>query len=169
MEMRDSRCDGAPLESPFSGTAAVGSINRFMPKEMRYFLRRDDRFLGYEDLDFAGGTRRCSVWGWYEHDPASGLEIGWHKVYVAVRNGWPMKEVQTMAVEGGAAIEASVDFSFDFASTDVSEGWYLGIPQVEASIFAIPDECNINRQKVEAAKAKTVPHPWGNAGQSQEL
>jgi len=86
MDMIDARCEGAPSEASFAGTAAVGSINRFLPRDARYFVRREDRFLGYEDLPAPGGTRRCSVWGWLETEAQ--VEVGFHKVYIAVRNGW---------------------------------------------------------------------------------
>jgi len=159
--MREARCTGSAADDDalFGGTAAVGSINRLLPRDARLFLSRADRFLGYEDVAVAGGTRRASVWGWYDHDSGPGrAEVGHHKVWVSVRTGWPMREEELMVtssgdaaaqaqarrvrVGAGAAVPAQrsgdvtawADFTFDFGPSAVSEGWYLGVNHVESAV-----------------------------------
>jgi hypothetical protein len=137
-----------------------------LPRDARLFPGgREDKFLGYEDVDAPGGRRRASVWGWFEHDSSAGgylVEVGYHKVFVSVRTGWPVREEQALYGEGGGAssnfvVAAFVEFSYDHASAGfggaagqaatagVAEGWFLGMPDVEASVFALPEDCTVVR------------------------
>ena len=172
-DMRESRCDGTPASATFGGTAAVGSINRLLPKDSRLFPTREDRFLGYEECDAPGSRRRASVWGWFEHDGTTGGEVGFHKVYVSVRTGWPMREEQALySASGGPGdglvLRAEATFTFDHQASAVSEGWYMGLPRVEGSIFDPPEDCSVSRRSSDPlpgqAVGGSVAHSWAAGG-----
>lgn len=153
----------------------------FLPRDARLFPGgRDDKFLGYEDVDVPGGRRRASVWGWFEHEnrgasssssSSSHAEVGYHKVYVSVRTGWPVREEQALYGEGGESsgvfVTAFVEFTFDHArlssesrgaaASAVTESRFLGVPEVEGSVFALPESCSVVRA--------TMRSPAGGGGE----
>lgn len=95
------------------------------------------------------------------------MEVGYHKVYVSVRTGWPVREEQALYGEGGERsgvfVTAFVEFTFDHAqlstetrgaaATAVTESRFLGVPEVESSVFALPDSCSVVRATMRSASS----------------
>mmetsp|Transcript_3968 Transcript_3968/g.5056 ORF Transcript_3968/g.5056 Transcript_3968/m.5056 type:complete len:309 (+) Transcript_3968:179-1105(+) len=148
IDMRDAKCKGFPLSQEFTGTAAIGSINRFLPREDRLYSTHEDKYLGKEDLiGYHGSLQKTDVWGWTEHDSETGEEVGYHKVYVSSDDGWPIREVEVLYIEDSDPVIVTMEFVFDHRVSYVSGGWYLGTDDVENSIFDVPRDCMVPRPK----------------------
>jgi hypothetical protein len=147
MDMHDAKCRGFPLPPLFTGTAAFGSINRFLPRDDRLYASHDDKFIGSEEVVTANGNKvKCDVWGWTEHDSETLKEAGFHKVYVSSEDGWPIREVEVLYIENSDPVIVDVEFQFDRRVSHVSGGWYLG-NEAEANIFEVPRDCIVPRPK----------------------
>lgn len=74
-----------------------------------------------------------------------------------------MREVQTVLVEGGAPMAATAEFTYDETGGPISEGWFLGVPELEESIFEVPLECELDRSsRPDPAASPFRAHSWGD-------
>ncbi len=72
-------------------------------------------------------------------------------MYVGVRSGWPLKEVEALG-----ETTATVDFSMDSlrdGPSPLAEGWFIGLSDVEESIFEVPPLCDVRHPE-------KLAHSW---------
>jgi len=122
--------DSTEADRGFPGSAAVGSMRRFLPDTTNEMgtnpkswvtTTNNDSFIGYETIEtpYTNGKANTTVWGW-EDVWSNGLVFASHHVYVSVDTGLPLKEVQ---MEHATSYPPQLEAVFEYDDVESYDNW----------------------------------------------
>uniref|UniRef100_A0A7S2CZ84 CBM1 domain-containing protein n=1 Tax=Florenciella parvula TaxID=236787 RepID=A0A7S2CZ84_9STRA len=122
--------DSVESDRGFPGSAAVGSMRRFLPDTTAEMgtnpqswvtTTKNDTFVGYVVVEtpYTDGKVNCTVWGW-EDVWSNGLVFASHMVYVSIDTGLPVRETQ---MEHASSYPPSFEANFEYDAVASYDDW----------------------------------------------